>query len=64
MRNIMAFKAIKNMVFSVGLLLPLQLNPGVLPSLNLGITPNNTENSYIEEVPPSAMPNVVLLCLV
>ncbi len=63
MKTTMAFKAIKNMVFSAVVLLPLQLNPGVLPSLNLGFTGNNTENSYIEEVPPSAMPKVVLLSL-
>lgn len=66
MKTRLAYKAVKNMVFSVIVLMPLHLNPGVLPSVPSGLElrDNNTETTVIqEEVPPSAMPKVVLMDL-
>lgn len=56
----MAFRAIRNMAFSIIVLLPLQLNVG---SLEVHSTETNTEETIIsqDETPPSASPNVVLL---
>ncbi|HBA37734.1 MAG TPA: hypothetical protein DCY94_03340 [Firmicutes bacterium] len=64
MKTKMAYKAIKNMVFSAIVLMPLQLNTGALPSDNLRLELPSAESTQIqEEVPPSAQPKVVLLDL-
>lgn len=62
MKTSMAFKAIKNTVFSVMVLAPLQLNMEVLPKETFAL--GGVETNYQqEETPPSASPKVVLLDL-
>ncbi len=51
------------MVFSVVVLLPLQFNSEILPSLNFSTTENDNIVSYSDGELPSAMPKVVLLSL-
>ncbi len=64
MKNTMAKRAMKNMVLSAIVLIPLQINTGILPEGNIGFTSeNNTKTLAMEEVPPSASPRVVLLDL-
>ncbi len=61
----MAYKAIKNMVLSLVVIMPLELNMGSLPNNELRAKselPSAKENIK-EEVPPSAEPMVVLLNL-
>lgn len=64
MKTIMAVKAMKNMVFSAMVLLPLQANIGTLPIMDTDKTfveEANTQESI--ELPPSGQPKVVLLDL-
>lgn len=65
MKTSMAHKAIRNMVFSAIVLMPLQLNTGGLPSetRTLGLTNKEETHEVQESTPPSAQPNVVLLDL-
>ncbi len=64
MKTPMAYKAIKNMVFSAMVLIPIQLNVGTLPATNTELKLDNTDKVVVsDETPPSAMPNVVLLDL-
>lgn len=64
MKHTVANKAIKNIVLSAMVLIPLQLNTGLLPEGNIGIASDgNTKTLAMEEVPPSASPRVVLLDL-
>lgn len=62
MKTSVAYKAIKNMVFSVIVLLPLQLNTGIVANNPFDTTINDT-TQVADEVPPSASPKVVLLDL-
>ena len=60
MKTRMAFKAIRSMLLSVIVLLPLQVNLGIIPTNN----ESNTDSGIVAhegEVPPSAQPKVVLL---
>lgn len=60
MKKTVALKALRNMVFSSILLMPLQINMGACPEF--GLLPANNDTKIVEdEVPPSAMPMVVLL---
>lgn len=64
MKHTVANKAIKNMVLSAIVLLPFQLNTGIIPEGNIGLaSDSNTKTLAMEEVPPSASPRVVLLDL-
>lgn len=62
MKKILATKAIRNMLLSAIVLIPLQLNTEILPSGNLG-GKNSEAVKAQEEIPPSAEPRVVLLDL-
>ncbi|MCI8498490.1 MAG: hypothetical protein HFG33_03735 [Bacilli bacterium] len=60
MKNIVTIKVLKNMVFSSILLMPLQISMGACPEF--GLIPTKDEIKIVDdEVPPSAMPMVVLL---
>lgn len=61
MKTSMAIKAIKNMAFSLVVLIPLQFNMGALPTNSIEAIEPNTQTT--DEVPPSASPRVVLLDL-
>jgi len=61
MKITMATSAIKNMVLSAIILLPLQLNVGTIPTQIA--TLGETETLVSDEIPPSAVPRVVLLDL-
>lgn len=61
MKIFKAGNAVRNTLFSVLLLIPLQLHIGYASTGNTEIS-NDTANT-VEELPPSATPNVVLLSL-
>lgn len=64
MKNTVAKRAIKNMILSAIIVLPLQLNTEILPKGDIGFaSDSNTKTLAMEEVPPSASPRVVLLDL-
>lgn len=62
MNNIMTFRAIKKMVFTIALLLPIHLGTGIVPSLNVV---SNSEEGIVEKVedPLPTKTRVVLLDL-